>query len=123
MSDTNTDVKYTLVLEGIDRLEAGMKSAKTHADGLHESMGHLKSMVGELVVAYAGFEVMKESLNEFEKHKVAVAELTTMYQNNSNATKETLEGLTELAEKQQHLTGIHSEETMAAEQNLLKYKD
>ena len=123
MSVDNTDVKYTLILEGIDRLESGMKNAKHHTDALGESMGHLKGMVLEVVGAYMGFEVLKESLGEWEKHKVAVAELSQMYANNSDHIKMNVDQLKELAEQTQHLTGIHSEEAMAAETNLMKYKD
>lgn len=123
MSVDNTDVKYTLILEGIDRLESGMKNAKHHTDALGESMGHLKGMVLEVVGAYMGFEVLKESLGEWEKHKVAVAELSQMYANNSDHIKMNVDELKELAEQTQHLTGIHSEEAMAAETNLMKYKD
>lgn len=117
------EVKYKLILDGIDRLEAGMKSAKSHGDALTDTMHHLKSMVLEVVGAYAGFEVLKESLVDWEHHRVAVAELSQMYSNNSGNIKENLDQLKELAEQQEKLTGIHSENTMAAEQNLLKYKD
>ena len=123
MSVDNTDVKYTLILEGIDRLESGMKNAKHHTDALGESMGHLKGMVLEVVGAYVGFKVLKESLGEWEKHKVAVAELSQMYANNSDHIKMNVDELKELAEQTQHLTGIHSEEAMAAETNFMKYKD
>ncbi len=123
MSVDNTDVKYTLILEGIDRLESGMKNAKHHTDALGESMHHLKETAMELIGAYVGFEVLKESLGEWEKHKVAVAELSQMYANNSDHIKMNVDELKELAEQTQHLTGIHSEEAMAAETNLMKYKD
>ena len=123
MSVDNTDVKYTLILEGIDRLENGMKSAKHHTDALGESMHHLKETALELVGAYVGFEVLKESLGEWELHQKAVAKLSQMYDNNKDSLHENLAELKEIAEKQENLTGIHTENTMAAEANLMKYRD
>ncbi len=119
----DNQVKYTLILEGIDRLEHSMQSAKHHTDALHESMGHLKSMALELVGAYLGFEFLKESALEFNKVNVAVESLTQMYANNGKAVGATLEHIKDLAEQEERLTGIHVENSMAAEQNLMKYND
>jgi hypothetical protein len=118
----NTDVKYTLILEGIDRLESSLKTAKHHTDELGDAMGHLKTVVVEAIAAYAGFETLKESLKDFQAHKVAVAELTAMYKNNSEGMSENVEQLKEIAEKQQKQTGVFAENTMAAESALMKYK-
>lgn len=117
------DVRYEMILGGVDKFEAAIKSMKSHTDMLESSMHHLKSMVMELVGAYAGFEILKESFKEFEEHKVAVATLTQMYDNNRDSVGMTIEQLKELAEQQEKITGVHSEVTMAAEQNLMKYKD
>lgn len=119
----NQEVKYTLILEGLDRLEKGMASAKSHSDGLDGVMGKLKGTVLGLIGAYAGFEALKASLHEFQEHKIAVATLTQMYENNRDSVKMTIEQLDELAEKTESLTGIESEHVMAAEQTLMKYKD
>jgi hypothetical protein len=116
-------VRYELELGGVDKFEHGMSSMKGHADMLEGSMHHLKLAAIEMIGAYAGFETLKASLEEFTKHKVAVAELSQMYENNSKFVGTNLESLKELAEKQEELTGIHSENTMAAEQSLMKYRD
>lgn len=113
--------EYTLKLH--DEFSHGMHEAKEHADALHHSMEHLKEIVGEVIAAYYGFEVLKESLGEFELHQEAVASLSIMYKNNSEYIHENIEQLKELAEVQENLTGIHSEDTMAAEQNLMKFRD
>ena len=86
-------------------------------------MHHLKEMAVELIGVYAGFEVLKESVTEWRQHSEAVARLTQMYQNNQGTVHESLEQMKEIAEKQENLTGIHSENTMAAEANLMKYRD
>lgn len=119
----NTEVKYTLILEGLDRLEKGMASAKTHTSALDGALGSLKGAVMGLVGAYASFEFLKDSFKEFEEHKIAVGTLTQMYNNNRDSVDLTLKQLDELAERTESLTGIESEHVMAAEQVLMKYKD
>lgn len=119
----NTEVKYTLILEGLDRLEKGMVSAKSHTNALDGAMGSLKGAVMGLVGAYASFEFLKESFNVFEENKVAVATLTQAYNNNSDSVNMNMEGLEKLAEEQENLNGILEKNTYAAEQSLMKFSD
>src|ERR1017187_4106710 len=84
----NQEVKYTLILEGIDRMESGMKSAKVHTDALDHSFGHLQGMIREIGIAIGlsfGIEKLvefgKESVKQFEKIEHAKTQLTNALQN------------------------------------------
>lgn len=121
MSDQ--DVRYRMYLDGVGQFEHGMASMKEHANLLDSSMSHLKSIVFELAGAYAGFEVIKESLEIFKQHQEEVQKLTVMYENNKDSVHETLPQLEALALAQEKITGIYQENFMAAESNLMKYRD
>lgn len=118
---TENRAEYSLNLK--DNFSKGMKEAKEHAEGFAHSMEHVIEHLSEIAAVYASFEVLKDSLEEFEKHKEAVASLGQMYQNNAGYIKENIDQLKELAENQEKTTGIHSEDTLAAEQNLMKFRD
>ncbi len=65
----NQEVKYTLILEGIDRLERSMKGSKSNADALDSSMRGLKNSILGVISAYAAFDFGKsivETTAKFE---------------------------------------------------------
>jgi hypothetical protein len=117
------EVRYEVKLDGTDKFEHGIDGMKHHANEFHEAMGELKKTLIEFFAIEKIMEFGEESFKEFEKNKTSVAELTQMYNNNSKSVSLNLGELKELAEQQEKLTGIHSESTMAAEENLMKFKD
>lgn len=117
---TNEKVEYELGLK--DLFSGPLKEAEGHAKGFHESVMHIIEALGIMELAHKVFEEIGESLKEYEAHQVAVASLTQMYKNNTDSVGMNVHELEELAEAQQKLTGIHSEEIMKGEQTLMKYK-
>lgn len=118
MSDNK--VEYDLLLK--DGFSGPLKDAEHAAHGFHESVMHIVEALGLVELAHEAFDFLKESLAEFEAHKVAVASLTAMYNNNTDSVGMNVKQLSELAEETQKMTGIHSEEIMKAEQRLMKFK-
>lgn len=116
----DNQVIYELLLK--DGFSAPLENAEHKAKGFHESVMHIIEALGIMELAHKAFEFIGESLKEFEAHQVAVASLTQMYKNNSDSVGMNVAELKELAEQQQKLTGIHSEEIMTAEQRLMKFK-
>lgn len=113
--------EYELNLK--DNFSKPLEDAKHSAEGFHESVMHIVEALGLVELAHEAFDFLKESLSEFDKHQVVLASLTQMYNNNSASVSVNIDELKELAEAQEKLTGVRSEDTMQAEQNLLKFRE
>lgn len=114
-------VEYELHLK--DNFSQPLDEAREHAQGFHESVMHIVEALGLIEAAHEAFDFLKESLSEYEDHAVAVAGLTQMYKNNSDAVGINLEKMKELAEQQQRLAGTDAEDVLRAEQTLLKFRE
>lgn len=115
------NIEYELNLK--DNFSKPLEDAKRSAEGFHESVLHIVEALGLVELAHEAFDFLKESLSEFDKHQSILAGLTQMYKNNSESVSVNISQLKELAEAQEKLTGIRSEDTMQAEQNLLKFRE
>lgn len=115
------NVEYELNLK--DNFSKPLEDAKHSAEGFHESVLHIVEALGLVEAAHEAFDFLKESLSEFDRHQVVLAGLTQMYNNNSESVSVNISELKELAEAQEKLTGVRSEDTMQAEQNLLKFRE
>lgn len=126
MATTTDIVEYRLILRdefsrALEVYQGHTRTATESTNTLTESTHQLRNSVLLLASAYLDFSAIKESMEVYKAQKLAVVELTQVYENNKNTTTESLHGMQELADQQEKLTGIHKEDTEKLEGYLLTH--
>jgi hypothetical protein len=121
-------VAYDIIINNkggatLKQISSESKNAKAGVLSLGEGFSELKRTVLEFAGAYAGIEIIKESLHAYTDERNELIKLGQVYKDNHGNTTLTLQQLDEMADKQENLTGIHKEETAGVEGVLLSHKN